>query len=205
MHASPPKSTACVRSVAVCCLALGLWSGALDGALRPLGLPASGGVALAKDGGSDGGSDGGGSSGGHSGESGGSGSSGSGSGRSGSGSSGSGSSGSSGSGESSNSGRGSDDGEHEGEARGGRDGGASEIGKREDREVARFLRKLDKKGAVAWSREDRGGIAVRYADGWMEIVAGGRYRLIDRRDRTVSERPARSGDLRRLRAASSRQ
>lgn len=61
--------------------------------------------------------------------------------------------------------------------------------------------KLRKNGSVSWSRFDRGRMAVRYTDGWTEAVTEGRYRLTDRLNRVVVDRPARPGDSIRLRAA----
>lgn len=104
----------------------------------------------------------------------------------------------SGKGDGDKSGNGGDD---DKSGKGGDDKKGSEAEKSERRDVERFLDRLQQGGSVAFARVTDEGVEVRYSDGWSEAVAGGRYRLVDGRQRLVTERAARRSDLKRLSAA----
>lgn len=124
---------------------------------------------------------------------------GSGSGGSGSGKSGSGDSGGHGSGDDGGDGSGGDG---SGDDGGGKDGDKTEKAEKAERKsVERFLNRLREKGSVSWAQVREGSVEVRYADGWSESVSAGRYQLLDTRRRVVTDRPAKSGDFKRLAAA----
>lgn len=111
-----------------------------------------------------------------------------------------------GGGDSDGGGGGSDDGggDNSGSGRSGDDKKGSETEKAEKaekRDVQRFLDRLQHGGSVAFSNVTEGGVEVRYSDGWSEAVSGGRYRLVDGRQRVVTDRPAKKSDLKRLSAA----
>ena len=87
----------------------------------------------------------------------------------------------------------------------GDDGSGSGKGKRDGREgrgsVKRYLDLLKDRGQVAQISGAGSKIEVRYTDGWRETISGNRYRLYDDKSRRVMDRPARSDDYERLRAA----
>jgi hypothetical protein len=111
-----------------------------------------------------------------------------------------------GGGDSDGGGGGSDDGggDNSGSGRSGGDKKGSETEKTEKaekRDVQRFLDRLQHGGSVAYASVTESGVEVRYSDGWSEAVSGGRYRLVDGRQRVVADRPAKKSDLKRLSAA----
>lgn len=67
--------------------------------------------------------------------------------------------------------------------------------------IGGFLGALISHGKVGSANLTNDGIVVRYADGWSERVEKGRYQLLDKRNRVVVSRKARTIDLKRLRAA----
>ena len=52
--------------------------------------------------------------------------------------------------------------------------------------------------SVRDDRRDLRDITVRYPDGWMERIVGGRYELIDHQSRLVVRRAATAGDFARM-------
>ncbi len=141
------------------------------------GLPF--GQAVAKDGGSGHGGSGGGDSGG----------SGSGSSSSGGDSSGPGSGGSDDSGDNSGKGKGGGDGDDDGMDRG------------RSRSVDRYFKVLESRGRIVEKRRSGSTTELKYSDGWREVLTETRYRLYNSANRRVIDRPARTDDFARLRAA----